>query len=96
MTESELRTEMFNAPPRREAAVARAVDSSREAAKQDGEPGAAWSMGEKLLNALVFGNSEQLCAFDYSEADAIDRLRHDFGVTAEQFPDLLARIPAQL
>ncbi|AEF42706.1 hypothetical protein [Hoyosella subflava] len=76
--------------------IARAVDRSHEAREQGGEPDAAWSMGEKLLNALIFERQDQLDALDYSEAEAIDRLRYDFGVTAEQFPDILTRIRAQL
>lgn len=76
--------------------ISRAVDRSREADRQGGEPDAAWSMGEKLLNALVLERLDQLEALDYSEAEAIDRLRFDFGVTTAEFPAVLERIRAQL
>ncbi|MDV8003035.1 hypothetical protein [Rhodococcus sp. IEGM 1408] len=76
--------------------IARAVERSRVAAGQSGEPDAAWSMGEKLLNALVFGSADQLEALGYSEAEAIDRLRYDFGATSEEFPAVLDRIRSEL
>lgn len=74
----------------------RAVERSRYAKRHNGEIDEAWSMGEKLLNALIFMRVDQLEALDYSEPEAIDRLRFDFGVTADEFPAVLARIRAQL
>lgn len=44
---------MINDPKLREAAIARSVDLSRDAARHGGIPGAVWSLGEKLLTALV-------------------------------------------
>lgn len=72
--------------------IARAVERSRFAKASSGEPDGAWSMGEKLLNALVFERDDQLAALDYSEQEAIERLRWDFGVTADEFPAVLAQI----
>lgn len=76
--------------------IARAVDRSREASGQGGQPNAAWSMGEKLLNALVLDRLDQLETLDYSEAEAIDRLRFDFGVTLAEYPTVLERIRSHL
>lgn len=36
------------------------MDRCREAAGQDGVPDAAWSMGEKLMTALVFQDARRL------------------------------------
>lgn len=96
MTKDELLADVLNEPKRREAAIARAVDRSREAAVQDGIPDAAWSMGEKLLNALVFNSAEQLEALGYSQVEAEDRLRYDFGASRAEFPQVLDRIRSQL
>lgn len=75
-----------------EASFKRAVERSRYAKQNRGEPNGAWSMGEKLLNALVFMRPDQLAALDYTEDEAIDRLRFDFAASTEQFQDVLARI----
>lgn len=79
-----------------EAQVARAVQRSQYAAQQNGEPDPAWSMGEKLLNALVFSRPDQLSALDYDEDQAVDRLRYDFDVSTEEFPAVLDRIRSQM
>lgn len=76
--------------------IASAVERSRFAKSRSGEPDGAWSMGEKLLNALVFDRDDQLADLDYSEGDAVERLRWDFGVTADEFPALLERIRDEL
>lgn len=76
--------------------IARAVERARHAKARSGEPDGAWSMGEKLLNALVFERDDQLAALDYSEQEAIERLRWDFGVTVDEFSGVLARIRAEL
>ena len=96
MSEDAIRADMMNGPKRLEAAYNRALARCREAAVQGGNADAAWSMGEKLLNALVFERRDQLASLGYSEAEAVDRLRYDFGVTTEQFPEVLARIRTQL
>ncbi len=76
--------------------IARAVERSRYAKAQDGEPNPAWSMGEKLLNALIFMRDDQLAALDYSRDEAIERLRWDFGVAASEFPSVLERVRAEI
>lgn len=76
--------------------IARAVERSRYAKARSGDPDGAWSMGEKLLNALVFDRDDQLADLDYSEEETIERLRWDFGVTADEFPAVLERIRAEL
>lgn len=83
-------------PAWREKAIARAVSRCREIADQGGVPDAAWSLGEKLLIALVFQRSEQLEALGYSEAEAQDRLRYDYGASSAEFPQVLARIRSEL
>lgn len=79
-----------------ETAIARSVRLAREAKKHGGAPDAAWSMGEKLMTALVFQSAEQIEALGYSEDEAIDRLRHDYGASSEEFPWVLGRIRAEL
>lgn len=79
-----------------EAAIARSVRLAREAAEQGGIPDAAWSLGEKLMTALVFQSAGQLEALGYSEDDAVERLRYDYGASTEEFPRVLARIRAEL
>lgn len=59
--------------------IALAVERSRFAKARSGEPDGAWSMGEKLLNALVFERDDQFAALDYSEQEAIERLRWETG-----------------
>lgn len=96
MTEDALSAEILDEPKRREATFARAVSRCREAAGRGGSPDAAWSMGEKLLIALVFRSPEQLEVLGYSEAEANDRLRYDFGVTSDKFPKVLDQIRSEL
>ena len=69
---------------------------SRYATRHNGNPDETWSMGEKLLNALIFQRDDQLAALDYSEPEAVERLRVDFGVTADEFPGVLEQIRSQL
>lgn len=96
MNDDDLKAEMLNPNRRVESGIARAVERSRFAQAQGGEPDAAWSMGEKLLNALVFDRPEQLEALNYSEAEASDRLRYDFDATESEFPTILSRIRDEL
>lgn len=96
MTKDDLKAEMMNLHRRVESGIARAVERSRFAQAQGGEPDAAWSMGEKLLNALVFERPDQLDALNYSEAEASDRLRYDFDATQSEFPAILSRIRDEL
>lgn len=72
--------------------IAAAIARSRDAKQHSGEPDPAWSMGEKLLNALVLGREDQLAALDYTRQDAIERVRWDFGVTEAEFPAVLEQI----
>jgi len=53
-------------------------------------------LGEKLLTALVFQGPEQLKALGYSEAEAQDRVRFDYGASSAEFPQVLARIRSEL
>ncbi|HIW68306.1 hypothetical protein [Corynebacterium sp.] len=96
MNREELIAEMLDRSGRQEEALSRAVERAREAKVNGGEPDAAWSMGEKLMTALVFRSKHQLEALGYSEADAVDRLRYDFAVSAEEFPRVLEEIRAEL
>ena len=52
--------------------------------------------GEQLLNALIFQRDDQLAALGYSESEAVERLRVDFGVTADECPGVLEQIRSQL
>lgn len=72
--------------------IAAAIARTREARQHSGAPNIAWSMGEKLLNALVLGREDQLAALDYTRRDAIERVRWDFGVTKDEFPAVLEQI----
>lgn len=76
----------MNDPTLREAAIARSVSLARDAGRHGGTPDAAWSLGEKLLTALVFQRPEQLEALGYSEAEVQDRLRYDYGASSAEFP----------
>lgn len=96
MNREELIADMLNRSGRQEEALSRAVKRAREAKVNGGEPDAAWAMGEKLMTALVFQSEHQLEALGYSEADAIDRLRYDFAVSAEEFPSVLEEIRSEL
>lgn len=96
MNREELIADMLNRSGRQEEELSRAVERAREAKVNGGEPDAAWSMGEKLMTALVFQSEHQLEALGYSEADAIDRLRYDFAVSAEEFPSVLEEIRSEL
>jgi hypothetical protein len=91
-----IRADMANDPKLHEAAVARSVDLARDAGRHEGTPDAAWSLGEKLLTALVFQGPEQLKALGYSEAEAQDRVRFDYGASSAEFPQVLARIRSEL
>lgn len=50
---------------------------------------------EKLLSALVFEREGQLKGLGYTEVEAKDRLRYDFGAFTE-FPEVLDRIRSEL
>lgn len=72
--------------------IAAAIARTREAKQRSGEPDLAWSMGEKLLNALVLEREDQLAGLDYTRQDAIERVRWDFGVNDDEFPAVLEQI----
>lgn len=86
----------MNDPKLDDVAIARSVRLAREASEYGGIPDAAWSLGEKLLMALVFQKSEQLEALGYSEDEAINRLQYDYGASSDEFPRVLDRIRAEL
>lgn len=72
--------------------IAAAIARTREARQHSGEPNVAWSMGEKLLNALVLEREDQLAALEHTRQDAVERVRWDFGVTDDEFPAVLEQI----
>ena len=86
----------MNDPTLREAAIARSVSLARDAGRRGGIPDAGWSLGEKLLTALVFQRPEQLEVLGYSEAEAQDRLRYDYGESSAEFLQVLARIRSEI
>lgn len=86
---------MADARDRREAMIAHAIERAREALLRGGEPDPAWSMGEKLLTALVFRRPDQLQRLDYTDDEAADRLRYDFGANRDEFDGILQQIRAK-
>ena len=62
-----------------------------------GERWPAWSTGELLAVALIVGDDEQLAAMDYTQTEALDRLRYEIGepsveAAAAVFADLRAQL----
>lgn len=62
-----------------------------------GEPWPAWSTGEVLAVALILRDTTRLATLDYTEAQALERLRPHIGkpdldTTAEWFANIRARL----
>ncbi|KZF07769.1 hypothetical protein A2J03_22270 [Rhodococcus sp. EPR-157] len=64
---------------------------------ESGEPWPAWSMGELLAVAVILQDMRKLADLDYTEVDALERLRYDIDLpdlntAAQWFEDLRARL----
>ena len=61
------------------------------------EPWPPWSMGQVLAVAVLLQDMRKLADLDYTEVDALERLRYDIelpdlNTTAQWFADLRARL----
>jgi hypothetical protein len=61
------------------------------------EPWPAWSTGELLAVAVILQDMRKLADLDYTEVDALERLRYDIDLpdlntAAQWFEDLRARL----
>lgn len=58
---------------------------------REGRPWPAWSLGDTLAVAVLLHAGERLIDLDYTEVEALDRLRHDIDmpntITAQRWFD---------